>query len=336
VTAKLRPDATLAFCPPEPAFAAEWAIAHLVDELYWKSHFGFKRRRWRFTPRRHRELHSKLRPRKLAGLVEDGRDLIEAIFAEVGTMFALNKAAVTAAFHGWRRIETALNARLVLAVALLGPARCATVFARMLGRPIHGGRLYPARLGPWRNGKAVKLHFGQPDLLLANDRQLLMIEMKVRGGDAKERYDAWQLLKYLNVAEYAQSCLGLDDVAHLILRPAASPNVFGNDEAWMVRCPRGAGRVAVRVAGLLAVAERNKWRRGAGRDAVRRALEKLVNGVPIHVGSYDETYAAALSSPAPEGPWHTAALEQLATLSADAMPSGRRSARPLARAGTQR
>src|SRR5207247_5167062 len=140
-----------------------------LAELYWKAHFGFRRHGWRLTPAQHRELHSEFNPRELAALIENGIDPVEEILTRtVRVLGAPTSKPLQKLLPHWRSVESTLNARLVLATALLGPAGCATIFGPLLPYSVEDAVIYPCWLEGWIDGKALKARFGQPDLLLVN------------------------------------------------------------------------------------------------------------------------------------------------------------------------
>ena len=139
-----------------------------------------------------------------ASVMRDGKDPIEYVLAAVGRL----SDSPLVSIERWRRSETTLNARLVLACSIAGPARCGSLFSPLLPDGWRAKPFHPARLDGWLDGKRTDRSFGQPDLLLVNDTQLIMVEMKVRGkATAAEQYDADQLVKYLILSSTPESTL---------------------------------------------------------------------------------------------------------------------------------
>ena len=157
-----------------------------------------------------------------------------------------------------RLVETALNARLTVACSLGGADFCGKAFGRMLPWEPGSTALRTVRLANAPKTGASDRQLGQPDLLLLGERDLVMVEMKVRGAASKARYDAPQLRKYLNLATYAFRHLAVERVCHLILTPRADPSPFFRASEWVERIDEATGEAVFRID-RLAVAARNGW-----------------------------------------------------------------------------
>lgn len=278
----LRPNAELAVCPPLPSLAARWGLRHFLDELYWKSSH-FKGLGTRFGQDEHRDLHSSLGRQTLRELMGDAKDPIEHVLAEVCRLCDSPLASI----ERWRLSEATLNARLVVACSIAGPATCGALFSALLPESWDANPLHPARLDGWLGGQRTDRSFGQPDLLLISEAQLIMVEMKVRGkATAAAQYDAGQLIKYVNLAQYAREHLGMTDIAHLILAPTTGRETFYHQSDWVERIDPASGAVDFRLDGLPDGARPGCWRDYLSDPKNRRLVGTRLAAVPVRLRSY--------------------------------------------------
>jgi hypothetical protein len=172
------------------------------------------------------------------------------------------------------------------------------------------------------DGKRRDGEFGQPDLVLANSRDLVIIEMKVRGNEgAQQKYDAGQLLKYANLARYAVDRLGFHQVCHLILVPRHGPTPFLHRKRWIKEHDPATGRIVVRIEGLAEAAQKPKWRRRLARSDTQAELSDMLERMPVVAGHYDQL-RTPVAGPREAESWVRASRVQLEKLTRDSEPSG--------------
>src|SRR5947207_11605342 len=100
---QIRPCVRYDVCPPLLPLAAQWGLAHFVEELYFKKHFaGLK-----FNADAFHSLDRELSPARLARLLHDETDLVEAVIQKAGELLHTASGCEGGA---WLISETTLNA----------------------------------------------------------------------------------------------------------------------------------------------------------------------------------------------------------------------------------
>jgi len=263
-------------------------------------------------------LDAEFSPPKIADMIRRGIDPVEEALRRVIILSGADKRAdPEALLKRWLRVETLLNARLCLACALAGPERCAALFAPFLNQTLTTSRLYIARINGCIDGRRTDGAFGQPDLLVVGDKELVMVEMKVRGNKSDHKYGEKQLLKYLTLAAYAFDYFGLDEVCHLILVPKEGPTPFQHKNSWIQSIDLITGMVHLRLDGLMKAAEGTNWRRLLQMSDGDSTLAHLVRDVPVKQIFYSSLLQ---SDSSPADPWISEARRQLDRLARDAEP----------------
>lgn len=315
----LRPSPRFDVCPPLRALSAHWGVAYFLEELYWKrSHFSGLEEG--FGQAEHLALDRDLSPKIVAEWILAGIDPIEEILRLVADAARLEGRPDLR--RSWQLSETTLNARLCLGVACLTHQALALLWSQFLPWDVHSGQLSVAQVGGWLDGKRPDGEFGQPDLLLINERQLVMIEMKVRGkATANAKYDPDQLLKYLNLADWTLANTSMDQVCHLIATPRGGSDPFVRRKEWVSSEDTKTGALRIRIDGLPLAVRKGKWKDRLAESGQGAKLERLLSVVPIHHVRYDALVSASLEL-RDSDPWSQVALRQFARLREDAEPQG--------------
>jgi hypothetical protein len=153
----------------------------------------------------------------------------------------------------WQRAESTINGRLRAILSLLKPAERGVLLGGLspalgdlpaLGLAFRGNPL---------GGKRADGRFGQPDLVLMADSVLVSGEMKVRGGPAREKYNADQHFKYLRLAsEFCLSAPTPTRCYHLIIAPLGGSRIISRPGAWLLT-PVSDGRpLEISASGMIA------------------------------------------------------------------------------------
>jgi hypothetical protein len=288
-------------------------MAGFLPDFFWKaSHY---KGLGKFKKDKFMVLDDEFKPPKLADMIRGGTDPVkEALRRVISLSEAEKRYNPNSLLEHWLRVETPLNARLCLASVLAGPEKCAAFFAPSLDRP----RLHAVRINGCVDTGGTKDKFGQPDLLLVGDKELVMVEMKVRGNKSDQKYSETQLLKYLTLANYAFDYLGLYEVFHLILVPAGGPTPFKHKDRWIQSIEETTGSIQFRLDGLEKAAEGTKWKELLEASSGSSKLEHLISKVPVRRVFYSDLRPP---QPNPSDPWITEARQQLERLARHAEPS---------------
>jgi Holliday junction resolvase len=133
----------------------------------------------------------------------------------------------------WECAESTINCRTKAFLGLLGSIRTAELFDLLLPNDAPFAPLYLAKEGFGIVGR-IDREIGQPDMVLFGGNTVLLIEMKVRGGKAKAKYDVDQLCKYLSLASVLRTKLNQDyRFIHCLLAPLRQDNIIKNRKAWI-------------------------------------------------------------------------------------------------------
>jgi len=285
----LRPNVYFDVCPDLPGLAAHWGLRNLLDEAYWRrSHY--KGMKIPYGQLEYQELDKELGVPALLKLLSSGKDLVETVIDRLLKMTGAAEGKPTKSVRErWLRIETTLNARLALACALAGSRHVASIFAPVLPWRLSATDLFPCRIRGWLEAKRYDHEFGQPDLLLVSDRQLVMVEMKVRGNKgAVQKYDASQFVKYANLAIYAHEHLGLEDICHVILTPRGGQSPFLRPDLWIQETDAGSGRMTINLDGLEEAVRKTGWYDRLSDPEARSKYADLFRGMPVMLKHYDQ------------------------------------------------
>lgn len=145
----LRPSVRFEFCPAMPPFAVHWGLGNFLEELFWKSSH-FRGLGTAFGKDQYLKVEGALSPRVIGKMVAAGKDPVDEILRRVAEVAQCTEPERT--IHTWSLVETTLNARLSLAMAALGPAAAARLFAEHVLWPLFDGRLHLAELRGWLEG----------------------------------------------------------------------------------------------------------------------------------------------------------------------------------------
>jgi hypothetical protein len=162
----------------------------------------------------------------------------------------------------WERAESTINARVRAILSLLTPAERAallgTLSCALTGLPGLGLAFGGNPLG----GKRADRRFGQPDLVLKADTVLVSGEMKVRGGPAREKYNADQHFKYLRLAsEFCLSAPTPSRCYHLVLAPLSGSRIISRPDAWLRNQVLDGEPSDICASGMLTLLSTDKRRR---------------------------------------------------------------------------
>jgi hypothetical protein len=240
--------------PVRPSTTIEQALsgpmAGLVHELYFKKpHYRLEKSQLT------RDIHDRLVSRlQKPGWLSADSDPISALFAEIYED-AIGEPAATGkhVIDTWERAESTINARIRAVCCLLGPRLLSTAIAKAVPdwAPIPALSLTSMKV--YFPGKRVDSRFGQPDLLLAGERALILLEMKVRGGSAQAKYTADQFLKYLRLANEARQRHSSEvRTLHILTAPDDGGTVISSARRWLKEPPSIGKNLQIDIGGLLA------------------------------------------------------------------------------------
>lgn len=184
----------------------------------------------------------------------------------------------------WQEKEIILNAQLLSVLAALPSELLALGFNNMIGIKSIYTQLKIVNL-VMRGEKGEDINFVEPDLLLLGNRQLLMIEVKTRGGPRSSRkYPPYQLLNYLQLVRKCRD-LGTvnlpEEFTHLILVPSTDPIWLENHREWVSESSDNEGRLRVIPDACIRLSKKK-----ASYDYER--LKDLINEIPIYYRSWQQ------------------------------------------------
>ena len=207
------------------------ALKGLVHELYFKcTHFpGLKG----YSPRSAHDLAMQQLDEAGAVVVSAAQDPVTSLLHTAHSRIPPTKTSRDL-LQRWECAESTLNARVRIIFGLLGRHGASALLSDL--HPIFKD-LPPLSVSPGRNplgGRRADRRIGQPDLVLQTAEAAVTIEMKVRGSQARAKYDHEQHLKYLRLAaELHANARGRFRSAHVLLAPLNSGRVVQTPSAWL-------------------------------------------------------------------------------------------------------
>ena len=190
-------------------------------------------------------------------------------------------------FRKWKEKEIIINAQLVSILAALPRTLLPIIFRRLTGVKT-GPQEYRVVELEIEGEKGEDKDFVEPDLLLwsKEQKQLLMVEIKTRGGSTSSRsYPLQQLLNYMRLA---LECQNLNDdslpnqFSHLILVPTTDKKWLEDHSKWALkRHDTGGNRIYVDPDACIKFG--NKYTRQHSKHMCR-----LLTQIPIYYHSWQQ------------------------------------------------
>lgn len=302
--------------PGDSIDRAAWSLDYLARTVYFNGYWRHFRPE-KVAKRRLNQAGAFGDREAIAAALRSGTSPIDLAIArmEAMGMAHLDDADRAPFLEQWQVVEATLNARLRLAFALADAAALGQAFERLLPGI---GPLGALSLGAVERERDEKKKYGIPDVILAGEGAVLLIEMKVRGLTSARKYDPKQLLQYMNLAadQLAASAGAPGRVVHLLLSPVHGGAPCWKPRAWWPAEIPADRRIEVRPETLRTLAAGIKWAPVFDLDSSLEALER----VPVYERDYVDLLPLLPRSAWPQGPHGDVGWQELHTVTRLAEP----------------
>jgi len=264
----------------------------LKSLYYYTAHYGLSVRQftgrnlkyWEKLPILLRE--SQDNPRKLKKIIKD----LEHLAAKSEERLLKRRAQVQGK---WGEKEVILNSQLISVLCAIPEVLLAIAFRKLTDGKEYP-RVYRVVQANIRDDTDKKQDFVEPDLLLLGEKQLLMVEVKTKGGTSSSRkYPPTQLLNYLRLVAACQDSPG-DGIPtqflHLILVPTTELIWLEKNKVWINNYSHDNGLLSVDPKACL----------GFARGFIKKNPERfhqLIIDTPVYYHSWTQladSYESAL------------------------------------------
>ena len=266
-------------------------LAVLKNLYYYTVQYGLSVRQftgkhpkyWEDLPKKLRKAQKK--PKELEKIIVE----LEKLAAKSEERLAKRRAHLN---QKWAEKEVILNEQLISVLCAVPGPLLALTFRKLTdaGDYPSGYRVVSSKI---EGEKGEHTDFVEPDLLLLGGEQLLMVELKTKGGEASSRkYPPTQLLNYLRLAALCRDTGGKEipmRFQHLILVPTADEKWLIKSRQWVKNYDIESGLLTVDPDGCLTFA-RGYYKKN------RQRFHQLITDTPVYLRSWKQLEDAFKSS----------------------------------------